>query len=191
MDGGVRGAPQQATGQDFTPAHPARYGSHSACNRRGATRQGGQGAGGTSRGGRPTRGGGGAQCYSYGQLGHWACQCPQAAVTGTLHQPHVQAKISQVGDQTILTSNKGWMFDLKGPPLVNCRRCGQPHWEMSPCGAQGRVSLLPASTADTQAGEPQAGEPMGPAGTDGTNDAMLRMIQGMLQTKAMNPDHQQ
>ena len=35
-------------------------------------------------------------------------QCPQAAVTGTLHQPHVQAKISQVGDQTILASNKGW-----------------------------------------------------------------------------------
>ena len=69
-----------------------------------------------------------------------------AAVTGTLHQPHVQAKISQVGDQRIL--NKGWTFDLNAPPLANCMRCGQPHWEMFSCGAYGRVSLLPASTAD-------------------------------------------
>ena len=32
---------------------------------------------------------------------------------------------------------------------------------------------------------------MEPAGPDGTNDAVLRMLQGMLQTKAMNPDSQQ
>ena len=64
-------------------------------------------------------------------------------MTGTLNQPHVQAKISQVGDQTVMTSNKGWTFDLNGPPPASCRRCGQLHWEMFPCGAQGRVSLLP------------------------------------------------
>ena len=57
---------------------------------------------------------------------------------------------------------------------------------MFPCGAQGTVSLLPAATADTQ-----AGAPVGVAGTEGTDDAVLRMIQGMLQTKAMNPDLQQ
>ena len=89
-----------------------------------------------------------------------------------------------MGDQTILTSNNGWTFDLNVPPPANCRRCRQPHWEMFPSGAQGRVSLLPAPTVDTQ-----AGEPMGPAGTHGTSNAMLRMIQGMLQTKVMNPDH--
>ena len=59
---------------------------------------------------------GGAQCYSSGQLGHWARQCLQAAVQGTLLQSHVQAKISQVGDQAILAINKGWMFHLNGPP---------------------------------------------------------------------------
>ena len=81
---------------------------------------------------------GAAQCYSYGQLGHWARQCPQAMVTGRLHQPRMQAKISRVGDQTTLASNKGWTFDLKCPPLAKCSRCGQPHWEMFPYGAQGR-----------------------------------------------------
>ena len=60
MDGGARGAPQQATGQDFTPIHPAGYRSHNTYNHKGATRQRGQGAGRTSRGGRPTGGGGGA-----------------------------------------------------------------------------------------------------------------------------------
>ena len=61
---------------------------------------------------------------------------------GTLHQPHVQAKISQVGDQTIMTSNKGWSFGLNGPPPSSCRRCGGMHWEMFPCGPQGTVSVL-------------------------------------------------
>ena len=89
-----------------------------------------------------------------------------------------------MGDQTILTSNKGWTFDPNPPPPPNCRRCGQPHWEMFPCGAQGRVSLLPAATADTQ-----AGAPVGVAGAEGTD--VLRMIEGMLQMKAMNPDLQQ
>ena len=73
MDGGTRGAPQQATGHDFAPAHPASYRSHSACNCRGATRQGGQGAGRTSRGGRPTGGGGGggsATPVDNSDLGH-------------------------------------------------------------------------------------------------------------------------
>ena len=107
----------------------------------------------------------GVQCYSCGQLGDWARQCPQAAVTGTLHQPYVQAKISQAGDQTILTSNKGWTFDMNGPPPANCRRCGQPHWEMVPCGAQSRVSLLPTATAD-------AGAPVGAAAAEGTDDAV-------------------
>ena len=32
---------------------------------------------------------------------------------------------------------------------------------------------------------------MGPAGPDGTNDAVLRMLQGMLQTKAIDQDSQQ
>ena len=74
------------------------------------------------------------QCFICGGPGHWARNCPQAAVTGTLHQPHGRAKISQVGDQTILTSNKGWSFDLNGPPPSHCRRCGGMHWEMFPCG---------------------------------------------------------
>ena len=83
------------------------------------------------------------QRFICGGPGHWARNCPQAAVTGTLHRPHVRAKISQVGDQTILTSNKGWSFDLNEPPPSNCRRCGGMHWEMFPCGQQGTVSLLP------------------------------------------------
>ena len=57
---------------------------------------------------------------------------------------------------------------------------------MFPCGAQGRVSLLPTATA-----EPQATAPAGAAAAEGSDDAMLRMIQGMLQAKAMNPDSQQ
>ena len=84
---------------------------------------------------------------------------------GTLHQ---QAKISQVGDQMILTGNKGWTFHLNGLPPGNYRRCGQSRWKMFPCGAQGCVSLLPGSTADTQVGELM--------GSAGTGDTMLCMI---------------
>ena len=40
---------------------------------------------------------------------------PTSSGHGYLHQPHVQAKISQVGDETILTRNKGWAFDLNAP----------------------------------------------------------------------------
>ena len=51
-------------------------------------------SGGQAIVGAPARGGGGGQCFACGQRGHWARNCPQAAVTCTLHQPHVQAKIS-------------------------------------------------------------------------------------------------
>ena len=57
---------------------------------------------------------------------------------------------------------------------------------MFPCGAQVRVSLLPAAAVDTQ-----AGENVGTMGQDGTDDAVLRMLQGMLQSRAVNPNSQQ
>ena len=88
----------------------------------------------------------GAQLWATWAMG---TPMPKGSGHGKLHQPHLQAKISKVEDQTILTSNKGWAFDLNGPPLANCKRCGQPHGQMFPCGAQGRASLLTASTADT------------------------------------------
>ena len=36
-------------------------------------------------------------CFVCGGAGHWPRNCPQAAVTSTLHQPHVKAKFSQGG----------------------------------------------------------------------------------------------
>ena len=80
-----------------------------------------------------------------------------------------------MGDQTILTSDKGWTFDLNGPPPANCRRRGQPHLEMFPCGGQGRVSLLPAVAVDAQ-----DACHAGATGQEGADDAVLRMLQGML-----------
>ena len=62
---------------------------------------------------------------------------------------------------------------------------GQLHWEMFPCGAQGRVSLLP-----------QPATPVGQAGVaggqrEGSDDAVLRMVQDLLQSRALDPGQQQ
>ena len=61
-----------------------------------------------------------------------------------MHQPQVQAKISQVGDTTIMTSNKGWSFNLNGPPPSACHRCGGNHWEIC-CVARTGKYLSPES----------------------------------------------
>ena len=57
-------------------------------------------------------------CFSGNGTGHWARNCPQATITGTLHEPHMQSQISQMGGTTILTGNTGWSFDLR--PLQTC-----------------------------------------------------------------------
>ena len=68
------------------------------------------------------------QCFICGGPGHWARNCPQVAVTGTLHQPHVRAKISQLGDQTILCSN-----------LVLMTRKSQSPWTLNMSSQDYRV----------------------------------------------------
>ena len=115
------------------------------------------------------------QCFICGGPGQWARNCPHAAVTGTLHQPHVRAKISQVGDQTILTSNKGWSFDLNGPPPSNCRRCARMHWEMFPCGQQGTVSALP------QTDQQPAQNVQMPRSSSSQEDLLMKAVGALLQ----------
>ena len=85
----------------------------------------------------------------------------------------------------MMISNKGWTFDLNGPPPAKCRRSGQLHLEMFPCGAQGRVSLLPQPA--TPVG--QEGEAGGQR--EGSDDAVLRMVQVLLQSRALDPSQQQ
>ena len=85
------------------------------------------------------------QCFVCGGMGHWARHCPQAAVTGTLHQPHIQAKFHKWE-----TSLLGHALHATPPPPVPglcgiirshasaCRDHKCPihlHWEGA-CGVQ-------------------------------------------------------
>ena len=111
------------------------------------------------------------QCFVCGGMGHLARNCPQVVLTRTVHPSHVRAKISQVGDQTIMTSNKGWSSDLSGPPPWACHRCGGMHWDpMFPCCPQRTVSPLPQGLSPQRPGDST------PSSSSSQDDMLLKAV---------------